>query len=183
MKLSFDSIVFIFKSIWPNFLLGLLFFPINVFSNTVNDSLKQSIIEYKFEKIQKKFKAPYVTVQELKDTLIESSILIDVREPKELLYGRIKSAITLEEFKELKDIPEDQSIIVYCTIGHRSAKVTNQLRRQGYQAFNLKGGVLSWSHLQQKFYKNYNQSEIETDTIHVYSKGWNFLNSEYKPIF
>jgi rhodanese-related sulfurtransferase len=38
----------------------------------------------------------------------------------------------------------DAEIVVVCKVGSRSAQVTAWLRRQGYDATNLAGGLMAW---------------------------------------
>jgi rhodanese-related sulfurtransferase len=41
-------------------------------------------------------------------------------------------------------LPRDRQIIVICRSGRRSAAVTHQLMRSGFDAVNLDDGVVAW---------------------------------------
>jgi|TARA_B100001971_G_C18036140_1_gene455124 adenylyltransferase/sulfurtransferase len=39
---------------------------------------------------------------------------------------------------------KDKNIIVYCRSGARSSKATKTLLRNGFNVFNLSGGIMGW---------------------------------------
>ncbi|MEW6367625.1 MAG: rhodanese-like domain-containing protein [Acidobacteriota bacterium] len=80
--------------------------------------------------------------------------LLDVRGSGEVAQGTIPGADGIASywdwpgsFRALGTPPrKDQTIIVYCARGIRSALATRWLRRQGYtEAYNLAGGVHAWT--------------------------------------
>lgn len=83
----------------------------------------------------------------------EAIILLDVREPVELKYAALKTAVVhvplsrmaAEHLASLPppiDAPTDREIVVICHHGVRSAQVTAWLRSHGYsQVYNLDGGI------------------------------------------
>ncbi|MFB6097677.1 MAG: rhodanese-like domain-containing protein, partial [Salinibacter sp.] len=95
---------------------------------------------------------PETSVQELKRRRDagDAPFLLDVREPYEADIAHIGAdqLIPVDELEdhldELEADPDDE-IVVHCRSGGRSAKATEFLREQGYDASNLEGGVLAWS--------------------------------------
>lgn len=76
-----------------------------------------------------------------------NAILIDVREPEELVaFGKLVNAlnIPLHQLRDrLGEIPKDRPIIVYCQKGQRGYIGTRILQQHGFsQVANLKGGFL-----------------------------------------
>jgi len=74
--------------------------------------------------------------------------MLDVREQDEYDAGHIPG-ITLiptgEIADRLSEIPTDQTVIVTCRSGNRSAQVTDFLRDMGYtNVHNMEGGILAW---------------------------------------
>jgi rhodanese-related sulfurtransferase len=74
--------------------------------------------------------------------------LIDVREPDEFAAGHIPG-ITLipmgEVAERLAEIPKDETVIVTCRTGNRSAQIADFLRDQGYSdVHNMEGGIVAW---------------------------------------
>lgn len=77
----------------------------------------------------------------------DNAVLIDVREPEELVaFGQLKGAlnIPLHQLRDrLAEIPKDRPVIVYCQKGQRGYIGTRILQQHGFsQVANLKGGFL-----------------------------------------
>jgi rhodanese-related sulfurtransferase len=73
--------------------------------------------------------------------------LLDVREQYEWDTGHAPGAhhIPMQEVGLRSDeLPEDEQIFVICHTGARSAMVTNALRRAGFEAANVVGGMDAW---------------------------------------
>ncbi len=105
------------------------------------------------------YNAPEISVQEAAQKLKsgEDVILMDVREPHELLRAKLPdewvTSVPLSRLaRELLDgLPEnvrqkDAKIIVMCHTGVRSAQVTAWLRQQGWtDVWSLAGGIDAWA--------------------------------------
>jgi len=77
-------------------------------------------------------------------------LLLDVREPYEWRQVRIPDArhIPMNSVpNHLAELPTTQPIVVFCAHGSRSFGVTYYLREQGFDAYNLTGGITQW-HIQ-----------------------------------
>ena len=91
-----------------------------------------------------------ITPQELKVRMDRKDplVLLDVRQGWELQLSRLPGAthIPIEEieFRTGELNPEDE-IIVFCHQGIRSAAVAEHLRRLGFKAVNLAGGLDAWA--------------------------------------
>lgn len=91
-----------------------------------------------------------ITPQELKVRMDRKDplVLLDVRQGWELQLCRFSGAthIPIEEieFRTAELNPEDE-IIVFCHQGIRSAAVAEYLRRLGFKAVNLAGGLDAWA--------------------------------------
>jgi adenylyltransferase/sulfurtransferase len=96
---------------------------------------------------------PSISVQDLKRKMDarESIELIDVREPFEFEIARIAGAklMPLGELAERADeLRREQSIIMHCHSGRRSAQAVRLLKRRGFaNVYNLEGGIDAWSDL------------------------------------
>jgi rhodanese-related sulfurtransferase len=74
-------------------------------------------------------------------------LVIDVRQPDEYRTGHIVGAklIPLNQLhSRLQELPQNREIVCVCASGHRSGSATRMLVKAGYQAVNLKGGMLAW---------------------------------------
>jgi rhodanese-related sulfurtransferase len=75
------------------------------------------------------------------------AVALDVRELDEWEAGRIGGSVHIPMFElglRQTEIPRNQPIIAVCRSGSRSAHVTEQLLRSGYEAENLAGGLKAW---------------------------------------
>lgn len=84
----------------------------------------------------------------------DSLVLLDVRTHKEFIgeEGHISGAILipLGELKSRMDELEkfrDKELIVICSSGSRSRSATRFLRKMGFEAFNMEGGMQAWNKL------------------------------------
>lgn len=102
------------------------------------------------------------------------AVFLDSRAKKEYTISHIKGAkwIGYDEFNanSLKGISKDKTIIVYCSVGYRSEKITKKLNKLGYKnVSNLYGGIFEWVNQGQKVYNNQNASTLK---VHTYNKAW-----------
>ncbi len=75
------------------------------------------------------------------------ALLVDVREAHEWVAGHVPVARHIPVIAvadALASFPRDRPIIVICRSGRRSAAVTDQLMRSGFDVMNLEGGVVAW---------------------------------------
>ena len=73
--------------------------------------------------------------------------VLDVRRAAEFAEGHIAGAINIAHTRlaaRLEEVPRGGSLLVNCRSGARSARACGLLRRAGYDAINLKGGILAW---------------------------------------
>jgi adenylyltransferase/sulfurtransferase len=78
----------------------------------------------------------------------DSFVLIDVREPHEYQICRIPYAklIPLGQLPQrVNELDRDIEIVAHCKSGMRSAKAVDLLKKAGFRARNMKGGILAWS--------------------------------------
>lgn len=74
--------------------------------------------------------------------------LLDVRQPEEYRQGHINGAklIPLDQLQHrIHELPRDREIVCVCRSGNRSGHATRLLTKAGYQATNLRGGMISWT--------------------------------------
>jgi rhodanese-related sulfurtransferase len=79
------------------------------------------------------------------------AVVLDVREDDEWTAGHIPGALHVPMMRvpqrlqyDPGPLTPDATIVVVCKVGARSAQVTAWLRRQGYNATNLAGGMYAW---------------------------------------
>jgi len=106
------------------------------------------------------------------------AVLVDVREPQERQVSMLPGAISRQDFERNRARYRSWVVVPYCTIGLRSGLYTRELRRRGFAARNLAGGVLAWAHAGLPF-----EAEGQaTRRVHVHSADWNLLPRGYEPV-
>ncbi len=150
--------------------LNLLFFLI-IGTVTGQESLEKLLNQYNSHSI------PYISVENLRMNSVKGKgIILDAREKAEFNISHIPSAryVGYNSFSldaALTEIPEkDSPIIVYCSIGIRSEKIAEKLKKAGFiHVKNLYGGIFEWKN---KGFPTVDSTGAETENIHAYSKEW-----------
>jgi DMSO/TMAO reductase YedYZ molybdopterin-dependent catalytic subunit/rhodanese-related sulfurtransferase/glyoxylase-like metal-dependent hydrolase (beta-lactamase superfamily II) len=92
--------------------------------------------------------APQVGARAAKTMVDGGALLLDVREPDEWCTEHAPGAVLLPTGRvraRQDELPRDRRIVVVCRSGGRSAAVTASLRRSGFDAVNLAGGMCAWA--------------------------------------
>lgn len=86
-----------------------------------------------------------ITTKELENDLSEKTIL-DVRTPGEYRTGHISNAknIPLDKIAAYAG-PTETPVYVICQSGMRSKRAAGILKRKGYTAINVRGGMSQWT--------------------------------------
>ncbi|MDL2306266.1 FAD-dependent oxidoreductase [Bacteroides sp. OttesenSCG-928-D19] len=92
---------------------------------------------------------PVITWREMRDTVSNEAIILDVRTADEYSMGMIPGAINipLDELRSrLTELPTDKAIYIYCAVGLRGYLATKILTANGYTNIkNLSGGYKTYS--------------------------------------
>ncbi len=115
-------------------------------------------------------------------------IFLDAREINEYKVSKIKGAkwVGYEDFSlaRVNKLDKNSHIIVYCSIGYRSEKITEKLKANGFSnVTNMLGGIFEWV--------NYNKQLVDstnrpTKNVHAFNKEWgkwlngNLVNKMYE---
>lgn len=106
-------------------------------------------------------------------------ILVDARHPNEIAVSRIPGALTRKEFEARAEEFRERPIVAYCTIGYRSSRYARSLRKQGFDAHNLRGSILAWLHD--------GGEVVDADgnpvrRVHVYGSRWDLAPEGYETV-
>ncbi|MBD3630617.1 MAG: rhodanese-like domain-containing protein [Cyclobacterium sp.] len=110
---------------------------------------------------------------EQKDLLGEA-VILDTREKEEFSVSHLEDArwVGYETFSlhSVSEIPKDETIVVYCSIGARSQEIGKKLKAAGYQnVYNLYGGIFHWVNEGNPVYS---LDAERTERVHTYNKMW-----------
>jgi rhodanese-related sulfurtransferase len=79
----------------------------------------------------------------------EKPTVVDVREADELAQAAFPFPVLHVPMGDVParigELPRDAPIVCACRSGGRSEAVARFLRKQGYDAVNLEGGILAWA--------------------------------------
>lgn len=166
------------------FLLTLLTVPVAIAGEHSSSGNVSRIgqIERFYSEYQRRFKdVPSVSAAELTSLQKDATVLtLDVRTAKERRVSMIPHAISQDEFERDENRYKGRKLVVYCTIGYRSGLYAEKLRKKGWNAFNLKGGVLAWADAHQLFV---DPTGKQTKAVHTYGQKWNLLPEEYEGVW
>lgn len=101
---------------------------------------------------EKSIKAEYkkITPTEAMEMMGDDAIILDVRTKAEFDEGHIPNALLIPDTEITQKAEEvlpdkDQTILVYCRSGRRSALAAKELIQLGYTNVYDFGGILDWS--------------------------------------
>ncbi|MEL6382448.1 MAG: rhodanese-like domain-containing protein [Cyanobacteria bacterium J06626_18] len=101
-------------------------------------------------------------------------ILIDARQPEEYAVSHLPGAYhwpTLAAVQQ-SGVSRDATIVVYCSVGYRSARLAQQLQAAGYaHVMNLAGSIFEWHNQGQPLVVD----GEPTQTVHPYNHTWGML--------
>jgi len=116
--------------------------------------------------------AKEITVAEVAKS--KDVLFIDAREPKEFSVSHLKNALFVGyndfDSKALENVAKDKQIVVYCSVGYRSEKISQKLTKAGFtNVRNLVGGIFEWVNEDNPIVDNQGNP---TKNVHAYSKSW-----------
>lgn len=112
------------------------------------------------------------------DDADKTLVLLDARTEEEYAVSHLRHAIWAGPdgtgLSELS-LPDDAVVVVYCSVGYRSAAVAGKLRdRNVHQVYNLTGGIFGWANAGRPLFRD----EKRVDEVHPYSETWRWLVRE-----
>ncbi|WP_022834878.1 rhodanese-like domain-containing protein [Salisaeta longa] len=115
--------------------------------------------------------------QRLADTTRAAPVLLDARTPEEFAVSHLPGARRIDpgatNYKALQDtLARDTPVVVYCSVGYRSAGVVQQLRQQGFtNVYNLRGSIFQWANEGRPVYRRGRRVQA----VHPYDATWGRL--------
>jgi rhodanese-related sulfurtransferase len=146
------------------------------FGQSIAFNLLKQVIRLKFPDVPRMTTGEFA--QELADFKPSQPLVLDARTEVEYIVSHLAEAKQIDVTSDLtnapalKDVSKDALIVIYCSVGYRSAKVAQQLQQVGFQnVFNLEGGLFQWA--------NEGRSLVHagqpTQLVHPYSAVWGML--------
>lgn len=120
-----------------------------------------------------RFTVPVISVDDLR-AIRDDVVLLDARSRAEFDISRIAGArfAGYDEFdpEAIRDIPRDATIVLYCSVGHRSEEIGRRLEGLGYSdVHNLYGSIFEWVN---RGYPVVDAEGKQVDRLHTYDAQW-----------
>jgi rhodanese-related sulfurtransferase len=78
-----------------------------------------------------------------------SLVVLDVRTPEEFAVSHLPGAVRVDPDRaDLGSlaVAEESTVVVYCSVGYRSAAIAEALEAAGVErVYNLRGGIFAWA--------------------------------------
>jgi rhodanese-related sulfurtransferase len=115
-----------------------------------------------------------ITVEQVSAMDSGRFVLLDAREKEEFQTSTIPGSqyIGYDDFdiESVSHLPKGQPIIVFCSIGYRSEKIGEKLKKAGYgRVFNLYGSIFAWANAGLPLLTPTGE---KTEELHTYNKKW-----------
>jgi rhodanese-related sulfurtransferase len=132
------------------------------------------LIKLQFPTIQE------ITTEEFAHWLLNSRksqpLVLDARSQAEYMVSHLKTAVHIDsiapDLARLSTNSKFTPIVVYCSVGYRSAKLVQQLDEAGMKCiFNLSGGIFQWVNEGRPIFRD----EHPTQLVHPYNAIWGKL--------
>ncbi len=106
-------------------------------------------------------------------------VVLDVRTEEEFATSQLQGASRADpqgDDLEALRIPEDATVVLYCSVGYRSAVLAQKLGVAGVdEVYNLRGGIFAWANEGRPVYTK----EGPARQVHPYDRLWGrFLRKE-----
>lgn len=112
-------------------------------------------------------------------------ILLDAREPNEAAVSTISGAkvVGYDHFDaaSVAQLDKTAPVVVYCSVGYRSEKITEKLLALGFKDVrNLYGGVFEWVN---QGHAVVDSNGKPTERVHAYSRTWGVWLRKGKKVY
>lgn len=100
--------------------------------------------------------------------------LLDVREAEEFAVSHLPNTYHTPTVEAVHHLPveADTPIVVYCSVGYRSAQFVQQLQDAGFsQAMNLEGSIFQWANEGRSLVRD----RQPVQAVHPYAAVWKVL--------
>jgi len=122
---------------------------------------------------------PTITTDSLAERMSDPRkrpVLLDARAAEEVAVSHLEGAIRIDPEKKthpvLDTLDRDRPIVVYCSVGYRSAGVTASLQERGFtRASNLKGSIFRWANEGRPVVRG----STRVEAVHPYDATWGTL--------
>ncbi len=128
----------------------------------------------------------WITLEELaqwlKDPVKPQPMVLDARSEAEYALSHLKDAQRIDpsypNLAAVAGVSKDTPLVVYCSVGYRSARVASRLGHSGFsRVYNLQGSIFQWVNSGHPVFKDGHPTQL----VHPYDLIWGrLLKSRYR---
>ena len=112
-------------------------------------------------------------LSELMQDPTHTLVLLDVREPDEFAVSHLQGAVRVTSPDRaaalLSDVPEGATVVAYCSVGYRSARLAAALRDRGLGVVhNLGGSIFRWANEDRPLFRG----DTPVRRVHPFDETW-----------
>ncbi|MGF1478987.1 MAG: rhodanese-like domain-containing protein [Cyanophyceae cyanobacterium] len=125
----------------------------------------------------------HLSTSQLASWSAQPPLLLDARTAPEYAVSHLPGAqlapAQLQDLSTREGVDPSTPIVVYCSIGYRSAHLAQRLTAMGYEnVFNLEGSIFQWANEDRPVYRGGNQVQ----EVHPFDRSWGtLLNKDLYP--
>lgn len=106
-------------------------------------------------------------------------LLLDVRPEEEYALSHLPSAHRVQTVADAENLIQQNEfkhapVVLYCSVGYRSARLGSALQGAGYEVMNLEGSLFEWANEGRPMVND----SGPTQQVHPYSWLWGWLLAE-----
>lgn len=137
-------------------------------------SIIKRLITRKFPTVE------WITTEELARWLEESlkpqPVVLDARTEAEYAVSHLQAAKRIDphnpDLAASAEVSKDTPIVVYCSVGYRSARIAERLGQAGFsRVYNIEGSIFQWANEGRPVFKDGHPTML----VHPYNKLWGTL--------
>ena len=102
-------------------------------------------------------------------------LLVDVREQEEFAISHLQDSVHSQSAAEIRRLYREgdySAVVVYCSVGYRSAQMAQRLKRIGIDdVFNLEGSIFEWANQGRPVFDEAGSASL----VHPYDESWGKL--------
>ncbi len=117
----------------------------------------------------------------LADTNRPPPLLLDCRAEEEFAVSHLVGAVRFAGGKDLSAVTNSvRPVVVYCSVGYRSAGVAERLQESGVrEVYNLEGSIFEWANRDYPLFRGTNRATV----VHPYDAAWGrLLEARFHPV-
>jgi rhodanese-related sulfurtransferase len=167
---------------WVKVLLIMIFLPILLGAVVLFMAGRPVAFEVLQHRIASKFpQVQWISTEELarwqNNPTRPQPVVLDARTSPEFQLSHLRGARPIDPYrpslKSVQPFAKDTPLVVYSSVGYRSARVANWLSKAGYtNVRNLAGSVFQWANEGRPLFK---EEDRPTAMVHPYDRKWGLL--------